>query len=78
MTEKQFLDLLDDHDVHRNMQPYFERLLTSPIMNALDVEIMDGFLSHFELSEDMTFEEFMGLYKLFETVYEEDKFPVIY
>ena len=78
MTEKQFLDLLRDHDVLRNVQPYYEELLTSSIVKSMNVEIMDAFLSHFELSEDMTFEEFIGLYKIFEVVYEEDKFPVIF
>lgn len=78
MTEKEFLDLLGDHDAHRNVQPHYERLLTSSILESMNVEIMDAFLSHFELSEDMTFEEFIGLYKIFEVVYEENKFPVIY
>ncbi|WP_175639929.1 hypothetical protein [Metabacillus schmidteae] len=78
MTEKQFQDLISDHDVHRNVQPYYERLLTSSILKSMNVEIMDAFLSHFELSEEMTFEEFIGMYKIFEVVYEENKFPVIY
>ncbi|PMC36998.1 hypothetical protein CJ195_13140 [Bacillus sp. UMB0899] len=78
MTEKQFQDLISDHDVHRNVQPYYERLLTSSILKSMNVEIMDAFLSHFELSEEMTFEEFIGMYKIFEVVYEENKFPIIY
>ncbi|MCM3442735.1 hypothetical protein AB3Z07_19680 [Metabacillus halosaccharovorans] len=78
MTEQQFLDLLDDHDAHRNIQPYYEQLMSSQVLRSMDVELVDAFLSHFELSEDMTFEEFMGLYKIFEAVYEKDKFPIIY
>ncbi|HZH60957.1 MAG TPA: hypothetical protein VEY70_15610 [Metabacillus sp.] len=78
MTEKQFHVLLEDHDVHRNVQRLYEQLVTSTMFKSMDVEIMDAFLSHFELSEDMSFEEFIGLYKIFEVVYEKDKFPIIY
>lgn len=78
MTEKQIQILLDDHNVHRNVQKFYERLVTSTIFKSMDAEIMDAFLSHFELSEEMSFEEFISLYKIFEVVYEENKFPIIY
>lgn len=78
MTESQFLVLLDDHDAHRNVQKFYEQLVTSTMFKSMNVEIMDAFLSHFELSEDTSFEELIGLYKIFEVVYEKDKFPIIY
>ena len=78
MTEKQFLDLIDEHHVHRNVQLFYDQLLTSKILKAMDEEIMNAFLYHVELCEKMSLEEFISLYKIFEVVYEDNKLPMIY
>jgi hypothetical protein len=78
MTDKQFRDLIDEHGYKSLFEKMYDHLLYSEIINNMDVEIMDSFLSHFEFDEDTSFEEFVYLYIIFSNIYEKDKFPVIY
>jgi hypothetical protein len=78
MTEKQFRDLLDDYGYKSLFEKMHDRLLFLKIIEKMDMEIIDSFLSHFEIDEDITFEEFLYLYRIYSNMYEKDKFPVIF
>ncbi len=78
MTERQFTLILDEHDFHYKIRNIYKEIISSNVLESLDDEIMDAFLSHFEFNEDISFEEFVGFYKMFRAIYRKDKFPVLY
>jgi hypothetical protein len=69
---------MDEHGYNSLFEKMYDHLLYSRIIDHMDVEIMDSFLSHFEFDEDTSFEEFVYLYRIFSHIYEKDKFPIIF
>jgi hypothetical protein len=78
VKENQFKSLLDENNQYSNVRDIYDQLILSSQFKDMDVETLDAFLTHFELSDGITFEEFIGLYKIFDAIYEKDKFPIIF
>ncbi|MFD2213617.1 hypothetical protein [Metabacillus endolithicus] len=78
MEENQFKSLLDENNQYSKVRNIYDQLILSSQFHDMDVDTLDAFLTHFELKDDITFEEFIGLYKIFDAIYEKDKFPIIF
>ncbi|UGB29843.1 hypothetical protein [Metabacillus sp. B2-18] len=78
MEENQFKSVLDENNQYSKVRNIYDQLILSSQFHDMDVETLDAFLTHFELKDGITFEEFIGLYKIFDAIYEKDKFPIIF